>query len=162
MFFEEYAIADAIEKTRYEIKGCIEDFQFIFPVLMRASYSIYESVFACTRYAHQYIDEWTDESMEDVCTESFVTSALSDNVINDRLTGNSEEWGRCEISISSFGVEYSTSGGVHFGWDVYPEWNGDTRNEYTLVVYCLARPGGTLEQSLIEYGFLGPHDYDIE
>lgn len=141
---------------KYKIKGQLKDFQTMFSMLMRASGSVYQCVFANTEY-HAYLSEfedWYHKTLEDVCTEEFVTASLATNVICDRKTGNDVGWGDCSISISAFGVDYETGGGVNFGWEVCPEWDGEDYIEDTHTVYCFAREGGTLEKSLIEHGFL--------
>ena len=133
-----------------------DNFSQTFAKLMRASFSVYQCVFADTEYAHTYPEEFEeryDATLEDVCTDEFVLTSLAMNIYLDRNTGNGVGWGACSIAISPFGVDYRTGGGLNFGWDVSPEWDGDDRVENTLAVYCYARDGGSLEKSLIEHGF---------
>jgi len=54
-------------------------------------------------------------------TEEEATTRLALNVIWDRPTGNGVDWDMCSISISAYGVTYTTRGGITFGWRVYPE-----------------------------------------
>lgn len=145
---------------KYEINDSVDNFAKVFTKLMQASYSVNDSVFAnADRNAYIVeVDEpdrkWYKKELEEFCTEGFVVDALARNVLFDRTTGNSVGWGECGIDISAFGVEYTTCGGLVFGWDVYPQWSGDDYVENTLTVYCYAREGGTLEKSLVEHGFV--------
>lgn len=52
--------------------------------------------------------------------EMAAVAALATNVAFDRPTGNGVGWGQCKIKITAFGVDYTTTGGLKFGWEIYP------------------------------------------
>lgn len=52
--------------------------------------------------------------------EAAAVAVLATNVVFDRPTGNGVGWDQCEIKIRAGEVEYITSGGLRFGWMVFP------------------------------------------
>lgn len=49
-------------------------------------------------------------------TEKEAVSSLALNAALDRPTGNGVDWGKVEIRIDAFGIEYKTRSGLKFGW----------------------------------------------
>lgn len=153
-----------MEKVKYCLFGKVEEFGKLFKKLLEASYSVLNCIgtgmYDCDLEIEE-IEEREGKKIEDFLTEEIITKALVFNVIRNRPTGNGVGWAECGMDVSAYGVDYITTGGLNFGWDVHPEWDdsGQWENECTLVVYCYARPSGTLEESLIKFGFERPIVY---
>lgn len=145
-------------EKKYCIRGNHEDFGVFFTKLCEASYSVLDCIGTGLYDFHPSlaeIEKKENRLAQEVFSESRITKALAENVLLNRPTGNGVGWGECKIDISPTGVDYITSGGLQFGWVVIPECvNWPEYAEYTLVVYCFANEGGTLEKSLIEHGFV--------
>ena len=52
--------------------------------------------------------------------EAAAVAILATNVAFDRATGNGVGWDQCEVVIRAGEVEYTTSGGLRFGWMASP------------------------------------------
>lgn len=144
------------ELVCYYIRGTEEDFGAIFAKLCAASYSVLDCIGTGMFGFHpsiQRIEKIKKKKIGEVLTEDAIVAALSCNVLFCRPTGNGVGWGGCAINVSSYGVEYITGGGITFGWDICPEWNGNDYNAAPFTVFCYANKGGRLEKSLIEHGF---------
>lgn len=147
-----------MEEIKYSLYGKEDDFGKYFKKLLEASYSVLDCLGSGLYDCHPSIEEIErdeGQKIEDFLTEETVVKALVKNSLFHRPTCNGVGWGACEIDVSSYGVDYVTSGGLAFGWTVMPKYvgQGDVKRNDTLEVYCYARPGGTLEESLIENGF---------
>lgn len=144
------------ELVYYCLQGKEEDFGAFFAKLCDASYSVLDCIGTGMFGFHpsiQHIERLKGTKIEEVFTEDAIAAALTCNVLFCRPTGNGVGWGGCAINVSSYGVEYITGGGITFGWDIRPEWNGNDYNSTPLTVFCYAYKGGRLEKSLIEHGF---------
>jgi len=81
--------------------------------------------------------------------------ALALNAAFDRPTGNGVGWGQCKISITAFGVDYTTTGGLRFGWDIYPATPPDDDFWTFHIIHPdgVFHPGSTLLASATEKGW---------
>lgn len=58
------------------------------------------------------------QALGDAKSEDEAVAVLATNAAFDRPTGNGVDWGRCSIQIACDGIDYSTTGGLGFGWAV--------------------------------------------
>ena len=99
-------------------------------------------------------------------TEEEAVKNLAVNVAFDRTTGNGVGWDACKIKISAYGTEYTTGGGLTFGWEVVLGASQmDTFDgEY---VFFVEHPNGkapedsTLRKSATEHGWAEKSDVMI-
>ncbi|RMD60892.1 hypothetical protein D6833_08980 [Candidatus Parcubacteria bacterium] len=77
-----------------------------------------EELCAVSFSAAQALDNETGVLLRKEDSEAAAVARLATNAALDRPTGNGVGWGRCRIEISPFGVVYTTSGGLMFGWQV--------------------------------------------
>ncbi|PWA05487.1 hypothetical protein DCC39_18040 [Pueribacillus theae] len=51
--------------------------------------------------------------------EKDVVASLATNAILDRPTGNGVNWARVKFEVDAYGVSYTTTGGLTFGWEYH-------------------------------------------
>ena len=126
-----------------------ETFEQGMEALCKASFSIAQAI------GHDSLHSEDSDNLGDVPGEHAVAQHLVSNVLWDRTTGNDIGWDRCWIKVSAYGVVYGTVGGLKFGWNVDPEWDGDSKlmNPYTFFVEREFREGSELRVSLEAHGF---------